>query len=69
MIDPDDSYDPDLSGIEQLYTMKDVMRMNRLSKSSIQRMVKTGEFPRPINVSPRGKRWRQSDVIIWQESL
>ena len=55
--------------IEQLYTRKDIMHICRLSRSAINRMVVTGEFPPPINLSSRTLRWRRSDIITWQESL
>lgn len=55
--------------LEQLYTRKDVMHICRLSRSQITRMVSSGEFPPPVNISSRTLRWRRSDIIIWQESL
>ena len=61
--------DPDMSGIEQLFTEEDVLRINRLSKSTLIRLMKAGEFPQPIRISARSRRWRRSDVVTWQESL
>ena len=61
--------DPDMSGIEQLFTEEDVLRINRLSKSTLIRLMKAGEFPQPIRISTRSRRWRRSDVVTWQESL
>lgn len=55
--------------IEQLYTRNDVMLICRLSKSSLRRLVLSGEFPPPLNISNRVVRWRRSDILTWQESL
>jgi prophage regulatory protein len=47
---------------EQLLTIKEVMAKTRLSRSTIDRLRKEGEFPEPIYIGKRCKRWIESDV-------
>ncbi len=42
--------------------------MTGLSRTTIWRMVKTGRFPKPVELGPRAPGWRQSDVHGWLES-
>ena len=42
--------------------------MIRLSRTSLWRMVKAGDFPAPIRLSARAVGWRVGDVQRWLES-
>ena len=36
-----------------------------LARPTIYRMVKDGEFPRPIKITTRAVGWRESDLVAW----
>ena len=36
-----------------------------LARPTIYRMVKDGEFPRPIKITTRAVGWRESDLSAW----
>lgn len=38
-----------------------------LGDSTIRRLVKTGEFPAPVQLSPRAVGWRIEAVMAWIE--
>lgn len=40
-----------------------------LSRSTLYRKITTGEFPKPVKISPRASRWRLSEVAAWMESI
>ena len=37
----------------------------KLSHSTIWRLVRAGNFPRPIQLSERAKGWRAADIETW----
>ena len=53
---------------ERLLRRREVEDITGLSRSTIYRMVKTGQFPQPVRVGPKVVRWRLSDIIAWMES-
>lgn len=53
---------------DNLLTCREVAKFTRLSRSSIYRLMKAGEFPRPIRVGPNSVRWRTSDIANWSDS-
>lgn len=55
--------------IDCLIPRKTVEKMSGLSRATIYRLIKAGKFPRPLSIGPGAVRWRQSDVIAWQQSL
>jgi predicted DNA-binding transcriptional regulator AlpA len=48
--------------------LKEVIVMTTLSRSTIDRQMKKGIFPKKIYVSPRCVRWLRSEVEDWQQS-
>ena len=36
-----------------------------LARPTIYRMVKAGEFPRPVKITTRAVGWRESDLSAW----
>jgi prophage regulatory protein len=50
-----------------LLTMRDVIKMTSVSKSSIKRWINDKDFPRPIKLSPRRIAWHKKDVVAWIE--
>lgn len=55
--------------IDFLLPRKTVEKMSGLSRATIYRLIKAGKFPRPRSIGTGSVRWRQSDVIAWQQSL
>lgn len=53
---------------EILLPLAQVKIMTGLSKSTIYLKIKNGEFPKPVAVGLRGKRWRMSDTQRWIQS-
>jgi len=52
-----------------LLRRKEVEKIAGISRASVYRLVKAGKFPAPVNLGTGAVRWRQSDVIAWQQSL
>lgn len=48
-----------------LLSIKEVAKLLKLDKRTVERMVKAGECPAPIRISPGRTRWRQSDIDAW----
>ena len=44
---------------------REVEQMVGLSRTSIYRLMDSGDFPRPIRVGPRAVRWRLRDIEQW----
>lgn len=55
--------------IDYLIPRKTVEKLSGLSRATIYRLIKSGKFPRPLSIGTGAVRWRQSDVIAWQQSL
>lgn len=57
------------SSLGDLLTLKDVCNLVALARSTIYGLMKTGNFPAPLQVSKRSVRWRRIDVQSWQLNL
>jgi prophage regulatory protein len=55
--------------IDYLIPRKTVEKLSGLSRATIYRLIKSGKFPRPLSIGTGSVRWRQSDIIAWQQSL
>ena len=64
-----DKLAPKNQEVDYLLPRKTVEQLSGLSRATIYRLIKAGKFPRPLSISAGSVRWRQSDVIAWQESL
>ncbi len=47
---------------------KEVESLVGYSKASIYRLIDQGKFPKPIPYNSRCVRWRESDVVAWQQT-
>ena len=47
---------------ERLLRRPEVERVTGLARSSIYRLMQSGDFPRPVKVGPAAVRWRESDI-------
>ena len=54
---------------DRLLPLAVVADRTSLSKATIYRMLKTGQFPRPLQVGPNSVRWLESDLKSWMEAL
>jgi prophage regulatory protein len=55
--------------VDYLLPRKTVEKLSGLSRATIYRLIKSGKFPRPLSIGTGSVRWRQSDIISWQQSL
>jgi len=39
-----------------------------IGRTTAWRLVRSGEFPPPIKISPNRVAWRESDILAWQAS-
>lgn len=45
-----------------------VLELCGISKSTLDRLVRSGDFPKPVKLGPRAIGWKVSDVIDWIDS-
>lgn len=50
-------------------TIKEVAKTVRLSESTIKRLLRLGEFPTPVHLSPRRVFWLESEIQKWVKKL
>ncbi|WP_342596080.1 AlpA family transcriptional regulator [Salinicola lusitanus] len=48
--------------------LPEVMKETGLSRSSVYRLIKSGEFPQPVNLGPRAVAWIDNEVREWIDS-
>ena len=53
---------------KKIYRVKDLVEILGISRTTIYRMRKTGEFPRPISLGDRAKGWLWEDIEEWVKS-
>ena len=53
---------------DRLLRCLEVEEITGMSRSSIYRLIRNGEFPPPVLVGPAAVRWRASDITTWLES-
>jgi prophage regulatory protein len=51
-----------------LLRYEDIEKILTVSRSTIFRMIRNGEFPAPIRISGGTSRWRMADVKAWVRS-
>jgi prophage regulatory protein len=51
-----------------IFRKPQVRAMTGLGDSTIRRLVKLGEFPKPVQLSPRAVGWRSEAVMAWIEA-
>ena len=44
---------------------RSVERMTGLSKSTLYRLIKKGEFPQPLRLTRKAVRWRREEINEW----
>ena len=53
---------------DRLLRRRQVEEITGLSRSSIYRLMRSGEFPLPVKVGPSAVRWKASEITVWMES-
>lgn len=55
------------SSAEGLIRMPEVRQLVQLSRSAIERLVRSdvGDFPKPIRLTPTKIAWRRDEIIEW----
>ena len=53
---------------DRLLRRREVEELVGLSRASIYRLMRSGEFPRPVKVSSTAVRWRESEIHAWIQS-
>jgi prophage regulatory protein len=53
---------------ERLLTARDITRHYTLSRSTLWRYTRSGDFPHPVRIGLRRIAWRESDVLHWLET-
>lgn len=48
-----------------VYRIGDLQRVIGLSKWTVYKLMKTGDFPQPIQLTSKAVGWRASDVEKW----
>lgn len=51
-----------------IYRRREVLELIGAGDNTIRRLMERGEFPRPIQISPRSIGWKKSDVHAWIDS-
>jgi prophage regulatory protein len=54
---------------DRLLRRRDVEAIIGLSRSAIYARMAEGTFPKPISLSARAVRWRESDICQWMDGL
>ena len=54
---------------DRLLSWPQVRRLTGLSRTTAWRLQKTGDFPRPVALSPHRVAWRESDLAAWRAGL
>ena len=57
--------------LERMLRLPEVAEVTGLSKTTIWRRVRSGDFPAPVRLGGRGSRsvgWRKSDIEDWLDS-
>ncbi|WP_153160910.1 AlpA family transcriptional regulator [Zoogloea sp. 1C4] len=51
-----------------LLSRRSVEAITSISRASIYRLMKAGEFPTPVRVSANRVAWREADIRLWIEA-
>ena len=57
-----------MSKLDRFMRERDVLDATSLSRTTLWRIMKSGQFPRPVRISPGRVGWRESAIIAWQEN-
>ena len=52
----------------RLLPRREVESMTGLSRTSIYRLMRLGQFPEPVRVGPKAVRWSEEELVSWLAS-
>lgn len=53
----------------QVLQLADVCKLTQLSKPTIYKQIKAGQFPKQIQLSPHRVGWFQHEIVSWLQNL
>ena len=53
----------------KLIKLNDVKKLTQLGESTIYKLMEKGNFPLPVNLGIKVRRWRKQDIIEWINNL
>lgn len=56
---------PDTTSKSALLRRPEVLQRCGISNSTLHRLITAGDFPHPIQLSPRAVAWIEEEVSIW----
>jgi predicted DNA-binding transcriptional regulator AlpA len=60
----------ELGNVEPIYSWRDARPLfGGISRTTAWRMVRAGQLPRPVQISPGRVGWRHTDVQAYQSKL
>lgn len=65
---PKTPFNPTAFGLRVFLNESELARYDGLKRSHRRMMVKKGEYPQPVRLSPRRIVWDASEVADWQRS-
>lgn len=57
-----------MSKLDRFMRERNVLDAISLSRTTLWRVIKNGQFPKPVRISPGRVGWRESAIIAWQEN-
>ena len=52
----------------KLVRVRDVMELTGISRTSLWRLIKSGDFPAPFRLGPRMNAWHEHEIYDWLNS-
>lgn len=49
----------------RLLRLREVLELVGVSDETLQLWVRKGLFPRPLEIGPRARAWRQDEINVW----
>jgi len=54
--------------LERMLKLKEVMQITSLKRATIYNYIKSGEFPKQVQLTKRSVAWTESSIKRWLES-
>ena len=58
-----------MSGVRQMISIRDVLKRIPVSRSTLERKVKDGTFPKMYSIAPMRVGFFLDEVLAWQKAL
>jgi prophage regulatory protein len=57
------------AGPRRMLNEKQVLEIVPVSRTTLYRMIKAGQFPEPTYISPNRRVWFEDEIIAWQNGI